>query len=73
MDFSCFGVSGCASGSLLAAAVMALSSLTVGMTTSGRLGVFDIVLHLSTIGTAQTDDQSAHLWFYGLSVLRFCE
>ncbi len=53
MAFSCFGVSGCASGSLLAAAVMALSSSSVGMRTVGRLEIFDIVLYLSTIGAAQ--------------------
>jgi hypothetical protein len=70
MDFSCFGVSGCASGSLLAAAVMVLSSSTVGMTTAGRLGTFDIVLHLSTIGTAQTDDPSRFATLYKRHVVQ---
>jgi hypothetical protein len=58
IDFSCFGVSGCASGSLLAAAVMALSSSALGIRTVGSLDIFDIVFHLATIGTAQTDDPS---------------
>ena len=53
MDFSCVGVSGCASGSFLAAAVMALSSSTVGMRMVGRLEIFDIVLYLATIGAAR--------------------
>jgi len=56
MDFSCFGVSGCASGSDLAAAVMALSSCKEGITTEGRLDILDIVFHLSAIGSAQADD-----------------
>ena len=42
MDFSCFGVSGRASGSALAAAVMALSSCEVGITTEGRLDILDM-------------------------------
>jgi hypothetical protein len=46
--FSCFGVSGCASGSVLAAAVMALSSFEVGICAVGRLDIFDIVFHLAT-------------------------
>jgi hypothetical protein len=58
MAFSCFGVSGCASGSLFAAAVIALSSFAVGMTTTGRLEIFDIVFHLATIGAAQANDPS---------------
>lgn len=56
MAFNCFGVSGCASESFLAAAVMALSSSTVGMRIVGRLEIFDIVFHLATIGAAQADD-----------------
>lgn len=58
MAFSCVGVSGCASGSLLAAAVMVLSSSAEGITTVGRLETFDIVLYLTTIGAAQADDLS---------------
>jgi hypothetical protein len=57
MDFGCFGESGCAFGSLLAA-VMALSSSAVGMRIVGRLEIFDIVLDLAAVGTAQTDDSS---------------
>jgi hypothetical protein len=53
-------VSGCASGSLLAAAVMALSSSLVGMRTVGRLETLDIMLYLSTIGAAQANDP-AHI------------
>jgi hypothetical protein len=58
MDFSCFGVSGCASGSAFAAAVMRLSSCAEGNATDARLDTFDIVLHLSTIGSAQAYDPS---------------
>ena len=58
MDFSCLGLKGCASGSLLAAAVMALSSSAVGIKTAERLDIFDIVFYLATIGAAQTDDAS---------------
>ncbi|WP_180125775.1 hypothetical protein [Rhodoferax sp. BLA1] len=58
MDFSCFCVRGCASGSLLAAAVMALSSSAVGIRIMERLENFDIVFCLATIGPAQTDDSS---------------
>src|SRR6185295_6493240 len=47
-----------ASGSDLAAAVIALSSLEVGMAIEGRLDTLDIVFHLATIGAAQTDDPS---------------
>ena len=57
MDFGCFGESGCAFGSLLAA-VMALSSSAVGMRIVGRLEIFEIVFYLATIGAAQTDDSS---------------
>ena len=56
MDLSCFGVSGGASGSRRAAAVMARSSATVGIRIVGRLAVFDIVFHLATIGAAHADD-----------------
>ena len=52
MDFNCLGVSGFASGSLLAAAVMALSSSAVGIRIVGRLEIFDIVFYLATIGAA---------------------
>jgi len=37
---------------------MALSTCSVGIRIVGRLAIFDIVLHLATIGTAQTDDPS---------------
>ena len=70
MDFSCVGVSGCASGSLLAAAVMALSSSTVGMRMVGRLEIFDIVFYLATIGTAQTDDSSRFTTVYKCHVVQ---
>ena len=53
MDFNCFGVSGCASGSALAAAVMTLSSCADGMATDARLDTFDIVFYLATIGSAR--------------------
>lgn len=42
MDFNCFGVSGCASGSAWAAAVMALSSSEVGIAMGARLDALDI-------------------------------
>jgi hypothetical protein len=58
MAFNCVGVSGCASGSLRAAAVITLSSSTLGMRTVGRLEIFDIVLYLASIGTTKTDDSS---------------
>jgi hypothetical protein len=58
MEVSCFGVSGRASGSLFAAAVMALSSSAVGILTEGRLVTLDIVSNLTTIGAAQADDPS---------------
>src|SRR5579859_3415264 len=58
MAFNCLGVSGSASASLFAAAVMARSSLVVGIRTEGRLGALDIVFHLTTIGAAQADDPS---------------
>ncbi len=57
---SCLGVSGWASGSLLAAAVMRLSSCAVGMRMGGRLDGLDIVFHLTTIGAAQAN-HPAHL------------
>src|SRR5436305_7564997 len=56
MAFNCFGVSGWASGSLLAAALICLSSSTVGITTDGRLLGLDIMFHLATIGAAKADD-----------------
>ncbi len=61
IDRSCLGVSGCASGSDLAAAVIARSSAAVGIATTGGLEALDIVLHLSTIGSAQADDP-AHVF-----------
>lgn len=42
--------------SLLAAAVIALSSSAGDMRIVGCLEIFDIVLHLATIGAAQADD-----------------
>ncbi len=70
MAFNCIGVSGCASGSLLAAAVMALSSSAVGMRIVGRLEIFDIVFHLSTIGAAQADDPSHFASVYKCHVVQ---
>src|SRR3989344_1151137 len=58
MDFSCFDVSGCASGSAFAAAVIALSSREAGITTEGRLDALDIVFQLPTIGSAQAAEPS---------------
>jgi hypothetical protein len=58
MDFNCFGVSGCASGSALAAAVMTLSSCAEGIAMEARLDTFDIVFYLATIGSAQAYDPS---------------
>ena len=58
IDFNCFAVSGCASGSALAAALIARPCTTVGMTTDGRLETLDIVLYLASIGPAQADDSS---------------
>lgn len=58
MAFNCAGVSAWASGSLLAAAVMDLSSSSVGIRTAGRLDMFDLVFHLATIGSAKADDSS---------------
>lgn len=58
MAFSCLCLKGCASGSLLAAAVMALSSSAVGIRIMERLENFDIVFYLAPIGKAQTDDAS---------------
>ena len=70
MDFSCFGVSGFASGSLLAAAVMTLSSSAVGIRIVGRLEIFDMVLYLATIGAAQTDDSSRFTTIYKRHVVQ---
>ena len=58
IDFNCFGVSGCASGSALAAAVMTLSSCAEGIATEARLGTFYMVFYLATIGSAQAYDPS---------------
>ena len=58
MAASCFGVSGRASGSALAAAVMARSCCSVGMTTEDCLETLDKVSDLATIGTAKADDPS---------------
>jgi len=49
-------MSGWASGSAFAAAVIALSSSILGIVIAERLDVLDIVLHLATIGLAQADD-----------------
>jgi hypothetical protein len=56
IDLNCDGVSGGADGSDFAAAMIRLSSSGVGATTTDRLDVFDIVLHLSTSSAAQADD-----------------
>lgn len=78
MDFNCFGVSGCAPGSALAAAVMTLSSCAVGIATDARLDTLDIVFHLSTIGSAQAYDPSHLATIYkghvveDLGLLREC-
>ena len=53
---NCSGVSGKASGSVLAAALMRRFSATVGITTAMRLSVFDMVFHLFAVGSAQADD-----------------
>jgi hypothetical protein len=58
MDANCFGVRGCASGSLLAAAVIARSSATLGICIGIFFKCLDISLHLSTVGTTKTDDPS---------------
>jgi hypothetical protein len=58
MDFSCFAVSGGASGSAFAAAVIALSCSAVGISMRGRLDGLDIMFHLSSIGPAKADDPS---------------
>ena len=58
MDFNCFGVSGFASGSALAAAVMILSSWAEGIAIEARLDTFDILCYLATIGSAQAYDPS---------------
>ena len=54
--FNCDGVSGCASGSAFAAAVIARSSATVGMIRIRRFPVFDIVSLFAAVGPAQADD-----------------
>jgi hypothetical protein len=64
IDFSCFGVGACASGSLLAAAVMALSSCALGIRTVVRLEIFDMVFHLETIDAAQADAPSRFTTVY---------
>src|SRR6478736_823563 len=56
IDFNRFAVNGCASGSRLAAATMALSSFGVGMRTEDFLDGLDIVFHLATRCPTQTDD-----------------
>jgi len=56
MSFNCRAVSGSASGSRLAAALIARSSATVGIFTAGRLDAFVITHYLPTIGAAQADD-----------------
>ena len=43
---------------------MALSSSALGIRTVGSLDIFDIVFHLATIGTAQTDDPSRFTTVY---------
>ena len=53
MAFNCVGVSGCASGSLRAAAVMALSSFALGMRTVGRLEIVDIDFNPARVAPAQ--------------------
>ena len=58
MAFNCFGVSGWASGSRFADAVMALSACDVGITMGAGLGVLGMVFYLSTIGTAQIENSS---------------
>jgi hypothetical protein len=67
---SCAGVSGCASGSPLAAAVMFLSSSTVGTLTLGRLRAFDISFHLSSIRTPKADDPSCAIALYKCNVVQ---
>jgi len=49
---------------------MALSSLTEGMRTEGRLEIFDIVLYLATIGAAQADDPSQFATVYKCHVVQ---
>jgi hypothetical protein len=58
MALGCLGLSGQASGSVLAAAVLALPSSAVGISTAGRFAVFDMAFHLATIGTAEADDSA---------------
>jgi hypothetical protein len=56
--FNCVGVSGFASGSLIAAAVIALFSRKVGMWIADFLDIFDIVFYLSAGSASQADDPS---------------
>jgi hypothetical protein len=70
MALNCLGVRGCASGSLFAAAVMVLSSSTVGIRTVGRLAIFDIVFHLASIGTAKADKPSHFATIYKRHVVQ---
>jgi len=56
--FNCLEVKGCASGSALAAAVIALSSFEEGIRMTGTLDVFDIVFDLSANSSAQADNPS---------------
>ncbi len=58
ISFSCLGVNGCASASALAAAVIALSSATVGIAIETRLDCFDILLYLTTVSSAQANNPS---------------
>lgn len=53
MAFNWLGVSGCASGSLRAAAVMDLSSCTLGMRTVGRFEFFDTDFNPARVAPAQ--------------------
>jgi hypothetical protein len=59
MEVNCFGVSGRASGSLFAAAVMALFSSVAGILTEDRLVTLDIVSNLTTIGAARVSKGSS--------------
>lgn len=56
--FNCWGVNGRASGSPLAAAVMALSSCKVGITMGAGLDVLGMAFYLWAIGAAQAADSS---------------
>ena len=48
---------------------MALSSSALGIRTVGRLEIFDIVFHLATIDTAQTDGPSHFTTVYKRHVI----